>query len=74
MKGQVAHNKQGKAQYGAEFQQVFGVPLYRFMHPLLGFDIVAFDKWLETPDGISTRDYLLKTKGQAAVTLICSLI
>ena len=74
MKELVEHSKQVKAQYGAEFQQVCGVPLHRFMHPLFGFGVVAFDEWLGTPDGISTHDYLLKTKGQAAVTLIYNLI
>ena len=74
MKELVEHNKQILAKGRAEFQQTFGVPLTRFMHPLFGFDVITFDEWLGTPDGTSTADYILSTKGQPALTLIESLI
>ena len=61
-----------KKQY--EFRQTFGIPLAKFWHPIFGFDVVAFDTWLGTPDGISTYDYLRDTKGPGAVTLVESLI
>ena len=67
-------NKQNLARGREQFQQIFGLSLGKFMHPLFGFDIVAFDEWLGTPDGISLRDHLLSTKGQDAVSLIESLI
>lgn len=57
-----------------KFQRTFGVPLHRFMHPLFGFDVIAFDDFLKTPDGQSTHDYLLEKFGQEADALIESLI
>jgi hypothetical protein len=70
----VEHNKRLLNQYREEFQQTFGVALSKFMHPMFGFDIVAFDSWLGTPDGTSTADYLAKTKGKKALTLVESLL
>lgn len=62
--------------YGVKFQEVFGVPLAQFMDPIpvLGFDVIAFDEWLGTPDGTSTYDYLLQKYGKEAQTLIKSLL
>jgi len=70
----VWHNKGLLDQYRQQFQQVFGAPLSKFMHPLFGFDIVRFDEWLKTPDGTSTADYLKQTKGETGYNLIASLI
>jgi len=34
--------------------------------PIIYFDIIKFDKWLRTPDGISTKDYLTQKYGAKA--------
>jgi len=70
----IQHNKDKLNQSRDKFQLIFGIPLTRFMHPLFGFDIVNFDTWLGTPDGTSTHDYLLETKGQEALNLVESLL
>ena len=70
----IEHNKQILNQNRDQFQQTFHISLTRFMHPLFGFDIVAFDAWLGTPDGISTSDYLMQTKGKVALSLVLNLL
>lgn len=57
-----------------EFRLTFGVVLHKFMSPITGFDIVRFDEFLRTPDGISTRDYINQKYGNKAVELIERLI
>ncbi len=41
-----------------EFKAIFGRSLYPFFDSLFGFDVIAFDKWLQTPEGMSTADYV----------------
>lgn len=66
----IRHNKELLNQNRSKFQNTFGIPLTRFMHPLFGFDVVSFDSWLNVPDGVSTADHILATKGQEALTLV----
>ena len=70
----VRENKQKFNAGQQQFQGIFGVPLHRFWHPLFGFDVIKFDEWLGTPDGTSTHDHILNTKGQGALTLVEGLI
>lgn len=59
----------------AEFIALFGMPLTRFMHPLFGFDIVAFDeRVIMPPDGTSTKEAIRNRYGEAGVKLIERLI
>lgn len=74
MKDIIEHNKKLKADHSEEFSHTFGTSLFRFMHPLFGFDVIAFDKWLETPDGTSTSDYLKVKYSGRAEELIAQLI
>jgi len=57
-----------------QFQSTFGVSVGQFHHPITGFDIIAFDANLATPDGVSTRDYITAKHGKAASDLIFRLI
>lgn len=64
---------------GALFQELFGLPLVRFVHPLTGFDLVAFDSAMQVrlegyEDGVSMRNALLVNKGDRAVKLVEDLI
>ena len=53
-------NRKAEHTHKNKFREIFGCPISDFMDPLLGFDIVKFDEYIKTPDGISTRDYLKK--------------
>jgi hypothetical protein len=70
----VLHNKKLVHDHEATFQATFGVSLSSFWELVTGFDIVKFDKWLETPDGVSTHDYLLQKYDQNALTLVEDLL
>jgi len=62
-----------------KFTTVFGFTpprdflLYSCGHGL-SLDIIALDKKLRTPDGVSTNDYILKEYGQAALNMVQSMI
>ncbi len=57
------------------FQKVFGTRLKPFwQNNIFGFDIVAFDKWLEVPDGTSTNDCILEKYGQEGLDIINALL
>lgn len=58
----------------AQLQELFPFNATRFMHPLFGFDICAFDEALGTPKGVSTEDHLTREYGQEATDLIKSLL
>ncbi len=69
----IQHNMDILNENRAEFQRRFDIPLTRFMHPILGFDVVSFDKWLCTPDGVSTHDYLIEKYDSSAPIFIRTL-
>ena len=58
----------------AEFKRTFNRPLKDFWSVYHGFDVIAFDVWLGTPDEISTRDHLRATYSGSAVVLIERLL
>ena len=70
----VSKNAKLKHSCKREFDATFGKPIDQFMHPLFGFDVIAFDEWLQTPDGTSTADHILNKYGQQAVDLCFRLI
>lgn len=57
-----------------KFRQVFGVTLQSYMHPLLGFDIVAFDRFLKVPDGTSTANFITEKYGKDACEMVRGFI
>lgn len=56
-----------------QFHAVFGTNLSEFFD-FTGFDIVKFDAFLETPKGMSMRDFIKDRHGNDAVALIEKLI
>lgn len=70
----IGKNKKLLLENADEFRRTFGVVLHKFMSPITGFDIVRFDDFLGTPEGISTRDYINRKYGIKAVRLIERLI
>jgi len=62
-----------------EFTAIFKfAPPRDFLMYALGcgmqLDVIALDKKLHTPDGISTNDYILKTYGQYALDMVKCMI
>ena len=70
----IEDNRKRKLKYSETFFNIFGISLFRFMHPLFGFDIISFDKWLNTPDGTSTSIFIREKFGVEAQILISDLI
>lgn len=59
----------------AEFQTIFGfTPPRDFLLYAVGrglsLDVIALDKKLRTPDGISTNDYILREYGEQALAMV----
>jgi hypothetical protein len=58
---------------GYQFRKTFGVPVNQFLD-FSGFDIIKFDEWLNTPKGVSTKNFITKKYGKEASELINSLL
>lgn len=71
----VSHNAELKRNYNDIFHQTFGVSLFKFMHPIFGFDVVSFDEnFIRPPEGVSTADAITQKYGLDARRLIEKLI
>ena len=57
-----------------KFKRIFGISMRGFMDFMTGFDIVKFDDWLKTRDGMSTADCLKERYGDEAHDLVKRLI
>lgn len=58
-----------------KFYLYFKTSIMLFIHPIIGtdvimFDIIMFDKWLRTPEGVSTKDYIKEKFGLKASLFI----
>lgn len=67
-------HREQEIKYGREFKKHFARSLHAFMDYITGFDVIAFDEFLKTPDGISTHDWIIKEYGQDACDLIEKLL
>ena len=67
-------NRDKLFKYGQSFQRTFHTPLNNFIDPVLGFDIVKFNEWLNIPDGFSTKDFLSKEYSENVCKMIEGLI
>ncbi len=67
-------NNQKRLLYAGLFSRTFGISIGKFWNIITGFDVIAFDEWLQTPDGTSTSDYLDQKYGEDARKLIEFLI
>jgi hypothetical protein len=55
------------------FYEIFGKPVNQFWN-IAGFDIVKFDEFLLTPDGVSTEQFIRDNYGAGAVELVRGLL
>ena len=60
--------------YNQEFHDTFGVRLTVFWDGLFGLNVVAFDRWVRTPDNISTYEHVTNVYGEDAKVLLSNLI
>lgn len=67
-------NKDCMVRYSKQFEQTFWRKLAAFMDPVGGFDVIAFDAWIQTPEGRSTRDMVLEKYGDRAAAMLLDLI
>ena len=70
----VLDNKKRQHLYHGLFGETFGKSLDNFMDPLLGFDIVKFDKYIAPPDGQSLSDFIAGKYGETARVLVQNLL
>lgn len=73
------HNKKICLEKQYTFNEFFKLSLKTFLTEdiaslITGFDIVKFDEAIKTPDGISTKNYIIKKYGEKASELISWLI
>lgn len=66
-------------EHTSEFQAIFGfTPPRDFLMYAVGqglcLDVIALDKKLHTPDGVSTNDYILKNYGELALIMVRQMI
>ena len=60
--------------HAVKFRALFNLNLQDYWNLFWGFDIVKLNKTLKTPDGVSCKDHILRTKGQEAVDLVMALL
>jgi hypothetical protein len=70
----ILDNKKKIEKFRAQFFETFGISVMCFMDLVCGFNIVVFDEYLGTPDGISTKDFIAEKFGADAANLIEDLL
>ena len=60
--------------YQDEFQKLFKLDLQNFWNPFFGFDVLVFDKYLNTPDDVSISEHVISVYGEEAHELILRMI
>ena len=60
--------------YKNQFLQTFKIPLKKFYHRLLGFEIIEFDEWLVVPEGVSTAQHIEENYGKEALKMVEHLL
>jgi len=69
----IERNKQ--LTYNMPFLKIFGVRLSKFFpNVLLGFDVIAFDKWVSPHENESTYQAVERRFGKAGVELLRKLV
>lgn len=61
-------------EYGGRFRSTFGLPIKPFWSNLTGFDVIAFDDFIQPGEEESTADAVERKYGTEAVRLIRLLI
>ena len=57
-----------------DFQDIFNTRLCKFYNPVTGFDVIAFDRFIGTPDGISMEQWIKREYGERGLNLIVDLL
>ena len=65
---------QRRAKYGDKFKSTFGTSIQNFWDIQTGFDVVEFDRWLLTPDGVSSAEHVENKYGTDAAELVRAMI
>ena len=68
------NNREKEMLYSEKFEQTFKVSFRRFFNYVTGFDVIAFDDYLETPDGVSTKEVIEVRYGSEAAQLVENII
>jgi len=68
------HNRELFQTHNRDFLRIFNMSLSSFFSPIVGFDVIGFDDYLQVPDGTSTAEYVLENYGQEALDLLSNLI
>ena len=58
------------ADLARQFRATFNRNVMEFWSAITGFDLVAFDATLKTPDDISMREHIVARHGNDAATLV----
>lgn len=75
MKEYLLKERYKQLDYNMPFVKLFGVRLFRFFpHVMFGFDVIAFDKWIEPHKNESTIQAVKRKFGQNGVNLIDKLL
>ncbi len=70
----VEKNKLIYEQTKDEFFKVFKISLSQFFNPIIGFDVIKFDVFIKTPDGVSTSQYVEKKYGYEGLTILKKIL
>jgi len=71
----VLRNRMNCLELNMPFIEVFGVRLKKFWEGnILGFDVIAFDKFIEPEENESTNDAILRKYGQEGLDIINKLL
>lgn len=58
----------------AQFKRIFGTGTHRFVNPFTGFDVIAFDEFVNTPHNVSTSEHVRTVYGEEAERLVRALL
>lgn len=69
------HKRINQTEY-ANFRKHFGVTADKFYHPITGFDIIDFERFLKVPDvdGVSIASFITDKYGNEALDIVKKLI
>jgi hypothetical protein len=70
IKDWMKRNNEHLKQWYFGFEHIFGTPLRRWLTVGYGFNVVGFDEYLQTPDGVSTRDHIKERYGQQGLDYV----
>lgn len=67
-------NKNTYVKEAPNFRRIFGVELSRFWNGFGGFDVIAFDSWLDTPMDVSVATLVRERYGVEGFNVILRML